>query len=202
VTSAFHKPIRRLRGETGWLQDEFLRAIVLGNQRQNQLACEMTVIRLHDAWARFCRELIVLSAFGRTITLSGVPLPPSHPSIKRCHMVIPTLRAISGSGWRFEPRWADAAKCIQAAQRLAIANFATVSAALGATNSPAEDIRRVRNFYAHRKKGTAQESGATGVFGSPIRLEVFDLAAYTSGNVRIIESWVNNLNLVALASAQ
>jgi hypothetical protein len=112
------------------------------------------------------------------------------------------LQVISGSGWRFEPRWADATKCIRAAQQLAIANFSTVSAALGAINSPAEDIRRVRNFYAHRKKGTAQESGATSLFASPTRLEAFDLAAYTSGNIRIIESWVNNLNLVALAAAQ
>jgi hypothetical protein len=201
MTSAFQKPIRRLKGESEWLQDEFLRATIVGNQRQTRLACEMAIIRLYDAWARYCRELIVLSAFGRTITLSGMPIPPSHPAIKRCHLVIPTLQIMSGTGWRFEPRWADATKCIQAAQRLAIANFATVSAALGAANSPAEDIRRARNFYAHRKKGTAQESGATNLFVNR-RLEVFDLAAYTSGNVRVIESWVNNLNLVALAAAQ
>jgi hypothetical protein len=202
VKSAFHKPIRRLKGETGWLQDEFLRAIIAGNPRQSQLACEMAVLRLHDAWARFCRELIVLSAFGRTITLAGVPLPPSQPSIKRCHLVIPALQLISGSGYRQEPRWADAAKCIQAARHLAIANFSTVSAALGASNSPAEDIRRARNFYAHRARWTARESRETNLFVSHTRLEVFDLAAYTAGNVRIIELWVRNLNLVAMAAAQ
>lgn len=202
MTCAFHKPIRRLKGETEWIQDEFLLAIAAGNQRQSQLACEMAVVRLHDAWARFCRELIVLSAFGRTVTLGGIPLPPCHHSIKRCHLVLPTLQAIMGSGYRFEPRWADATKCIQAAQRLAIANFPTVSAALGAANSPAEDIRRARNFYAHRKRGTAQESGATSLFVSRTKLEVFDLASYTSGNVRIIESWVTNLNSVAIAAAQ
>jgi hypothetical protein len=183
-----------------WLQNEFLRAVAAGNQRQSQLACEMAVVRLHDAWARFCRELIVLSAFGRTITLSGAPVPPCHSSIKRCHLVVPTL--LAKSGFRFEPRWADATQCIRAAQRLAIANFPTVSAALGSTNSPAEDIRRARNFYAHRMKGTAKQSGATNLFVSRARLEVFDLAAYTSGNVRIIESWVDNLNLVALAAAR
>jgi hypothetical protein len=152
VTSAFQKPLRRLKGETAWLQDEFLRAISAGNQRHSQLACEMAVVRLHDAWARFCRELVILSAFGRTTTLSGAALPPCHRSIKRCHSVIPTLKATPGRGYRFEPRWADAAECIQAAQRLSIANFSTVSAALGATNSPAEDIRRARNFYTHRAR--------------------------------------------------
>jgi hypothetical protein len=202
VTSAFQKPIRRLKSETAWLQEEFLRAVAAGNQRHCQLACEMAVIRLHDAWGRFCRELIVLSAFGRTTTLSGIPLPPCHRSIKRCHLVLPYLQAVMKSGRPYEPRWADATKCIGAAQRLAIANFPTVSAALGATNSPAEDIRRVRNFYAHRKYGTAHESRATNFFASPTRLEVFDLSSYTAGNVRVIESWVANLNIIAKAAAQ
>jgi hypothetical protein len=183
------------------LQDEFLQAVIAGNHRHSQLACEMAVVRLHDAWARFCRELIVLSAFGRTVTLGGTPLP-RHRLIKRYGLVIPTLLETPGKGYRFEPRWADATQCIDAAQRLAIANFSTVSAALGATNSPAENIRRARNFYAHRKKGTALESGATKLFASQARLEVLDLAAYTSGNIRVIESWVSNLNLVAMAAAQ
>jgi hypothetical protein len=202
VTSAFQKPIKRLKGETAWLQDEFLRAVATGNQRQSQLSCEMAIVRLHDAWARYCRELIILSAFGRTITLGGTPLPPCHHSIKRCHLVIPLLKTIMGGRYRFEPRWADAAKCIQAAQLLGIANFATVSAALGSTNSPSEEIRRVRNFYAHRKPGTAQESRETNLFASQTRLEVFDLAAYTTGNVRVIESWTTNLNAVAISAAQ
>jgi hypothetical protein len=185
-----------------WLRDEFLRGVAAANRRQSQLACEMAVVRLHDAWARFCRELVVLSAFGRTITLSGIPLPPCHQSIKRCHLVIPRLLATPGRDYRFEPRWADATQCILAAQRLAIANFPTLSAALGATNSPADDIRRARNFYAHRKKGTAQESAATNLFSNRVRLEVVDLAAYTTGNVRVIESWVITLNIVAIAAAQ
>ncbi len=184
------------------MEVEFLQAVVAGNHRKSQLACEMAVIRLHDAWARFCRELIVLSAFGRTTTLSGVFLPPCNPSIKRHHLVIPALLATPGKGYRFEPRWADATECIKAAQRLAIANFPTISAALAATNSPAENIRRARNFYVHRGKRTAKESGATNLFSNRMRLEVFDLASYTTGNIRVIESWVDSLNLVAIAAAQ
>jgi hypothetical protein len=202
LASTFHKPIRRLKGELDWLEREFLRAASAGNFRNNQLACEMAVIRLYDAWARFCRELIVCSAFGRTVTLSGAFLPPCHPSVRRRHFVIPRLLATPGKKYRFEPRWADATECILAAQRLAIANFPTISAALAASNSPAEDIRRARNFYAHRAKKTAQESGATNLFSHRLRLEVFDLIAYTTGGVRVIESWANNLNLVAKAAAQ
>lgn len=202
MRSAFQKPIRRLKVETAWLQNEFLRAVAAGKKRESQLSSEMAVVRLHDAWSRFCRELIILSACGRTVTLGGIAIPPCHASIKRCHLVIPRLRAIMGDSYRFEPRWSDATKCIQAARRLAIANIATVSAALIATNSPAENIRRARNFYAHRGPGTAAESSATNLFVNRSRLEVFDLAAYTTGNVRIIESWVTNLNAVANAAAQ
>lgn len=200
--SAFHKPLRRLNGELHWLQDEFLQISAAGNQRQHQLACEMAVLRLHDAWARFCRELIILSAFGRTVTLGGVPLPPCHNSVKRCHSVIPRLFATPGPRYRFEPRWADASECIKAATRLGIANVATISSALAASNSPAEDIRRVRNFYAHRMKRTVQDAIATGLFLRPIRADVFELAAYTTGSVRVIESWVSNFILVATAAVQ
>jgi hypothetical protein len=202
LTSAFHRPIRRLNGELGWLAAEFLSAVTAGTQRQQQLACEMAVIRLHDSWARFCRELIVLSAFGRTVTLAGVPLAPCHGSVKRCHLVMPYLFRTPGPRYRFEPRWADATSCIQAATRLGIINLPTVSAALAATNSPAEHIRRVRNFYAHRSRRGIQDAMATGVFSSPVRADVFELAAYTTGSVRVIESWVSNLVLVATAAAQ
>jgi hypothetical protein len=202
LSSAFHKPLGRLNGELHWLQDEFLTTSAASNQRQHQLACEMTVLRLHDAWARFCRELIVLSAFGRTVTLSGVPVPPCHSSIKRCHSVIPRLFATPGPRYRYEPRWADATECIRAATRLGVANVATISSALAASNSPAEDIRKVRNFYAHRMKRTVQDATATGLFLRSIRADVFELAAYTTGSVRVIESWVSNFVLVATAAAQ
>ena len=185
------------------MQDEFLRAVTTGKHRHTQMTSEMAVIRLYDAWARFCRELIILSAFGRTVTLGGIRLIPCHPTIKRCHMVIPLLLSTyKRKRFLFEPRWADANECIDAATRLRIVNLPTVSSALSAFNSPANDIRRARNFYAHRGKKTAQEALATGLFANPIRPDSFDLAAYITGNVRIVESWVNNLVLVATAASQ
>lgn len=141
-------------------------------------------------------ELVVLSAFGRTVTLGGVSLPPCHSSVKRWHSVIPHLFATPGPGYRFEPRWADATECIKAATRLGVANMATISSALAASNSPAEDMRRVRNFYAHRMKRTAQDAAATGLFSRPIRPDVFEWAVYTTGSVRVIESWAATLCLL------
>jgi hypothetical protein len=201
MTSAFVLPIRRLQSELTWLQNEFLQAALSPKNRRDQLICEMTVVRLHDAWARFCRQLVISSALGRTFTLGGVPLSPCSASATRHSSVVPQLLATYPKR-RFEPKWADATECIDAAQRLKINNLHTVSAALAATNSPADQIRRVRNFYAHRGRDTAHDAFTTNVFSTPFRPQVFDLAAYTTGGNRVIETWVNNLILVAMAAAQ
>jgi hypothetical protein len=200
--SAFHFPLRRLRTEVTWLQREFIHAAVPpSGDHDKQLACEMSVIRLHDAWARFCRELIILSAFGHTTTLGGVQLKPSHSAISGRHSVVPVLLS-TYKRKKTEPRWADAAECIDAAYRLSIMNLSTVAAALGATNSPADEIRRIRNFYAHRKQETAHRAIATNLFSTNSRPASFELARYTNGGYRVIESWTRGLLIVATAAAQ
>ena len=201
MTSEFDIQIKRLQLELTWLEREFLQAAISGKHRHTQMTCEMTVVCLHDAWARFCRKLVILSALGRTTTLGGVPLSACSAAVTRHSLVVPALLATYKKR-RHEPRWADATECIDAAQRLNIKNFSTVSAALAATNSPADKIRRVRNFYAHRGEATAYDALSTSVFSTPTRPEIFDLAAYTAGGARIFESWVSNLILVAIAAAQ
>jgi hypothetical protein len=203
MESAFHDPLKRLRLETAWLQKEFIQAVNSGGGRHTQLTCEMAVIRLHDAWARFCRELIILSAFGHTVTLSGVQLNPSSAAIRSRSLVIPVLLSTyHRKGRVFEPKWADAGECVDAARRLSIMNLSTVAAALGAVNSPANDIRCVRNFYAHRRKGAAMNAGATNLFSNPLRPVVFELAGYTHGGDRVIESWITGLIDVGTAAVQ
>lgn len=202
MESAFNAPIRRLQKETAWLRGEFLRASSGQKDRSAQLASEMAVLRLHDAWTRFCRELIIVSAVGRTVTLGGVPLKPSTPNITTRNSVMPLLLSMYRKRRRYEPRWGDAKECVDAAQRLAINNFSTVSAALGATNSPAQSIRFVRNFYAHRKQDTAANAATTNLFSSPSCPTVFELANYVTGGSRVIDIWVTGLVLVAIAAAQ
>jgi hypothetical protein len=199
--SAFHDPLKRLKAEVWWLQKEFIQAAAAPSNRNGQLACEMAVIRLHDAWARFCRELIILSAYGRTITLGGLQLKPCSASIQRRSSVVPLLLS-KYKKRTYEPKWGDAADCVDAASRLSIMNLSTVSAALGAVNSPADEIRRVRNFYAHRRKGAAMKAASTNLFLNPLRPVVFELVGYTSGGNRLIESWVAGLIVVATAAAQ
>jgi hypothetical protein len=200
--SAFREPLRRLTAETVWLQTEFLReATSPRGERAEQLACEMAVIRLHDAWARFCRELVILSAYGHTSTLGGLQLTPSDAAIKSRSSVVPFLLK-KYKRRKYEPKWARADECIEAASRLSIVNLPIVSAALGATNNPADAIRHVRNFYVHRGKDAALLAKSTNCFLDPRCPHVFDLAEYTSGGNRVIESWTAALIVVATAAAQ
>jgi hypothetical protein len=116
----------------------------------------MAVVRLHDSWTRFCRELIVLSAYGNTVTFSGNQISKSNPLITDLASVIPLLMSslYRKPQWS-EPRWGTARDCIDAATRLGIQNLSTVAAAIGAANSPGNELRIIRNFYAHRKKETS-----------------------------------------------
>jgi len=200
ASSAFEIPLRRLRSEMAWLCVEFKRAANVPATRQTQLTCEMAVIRMHDSWARFCREIIILSAFGNTITLSGIPLTRSRPDIDTLGSVIPVLLRLKRSS--VEPRWANAYACIDAARNLSIRNFSTVVAAIGATNSPADALRHARNFYAHRGKETSKLAISTGNFVSTNYPLIYDLNAYTKGGLTLIESWVKEFDIVAVASIQ
>jgi hypothetical protein len=116
-------------------------------------------------------------------------------------MVIPVLLSRYKKR-RYEPKWANASECIDAAQRLSISNLATVAAALGATNSPADSIRRVRNFYAHRGSEAAQEAATTGLFSNPRHPVVFELGSYRPGGWTVLESWVSDLVNIGTAAIQ
>lgn len=165
-----------------------------------QLACEMVVVRLYDAWARFCRELVIVSACGNATTRSGDLLSPA-PKIRGRASVIPTLIATYPKR-RYEPKWAIASECIDAAQRLKVVNLATISAALGCVSSPAKEIQTIRNFFAHRGDTTARLASDSGRFGAPGRPRVWGLNSYTPGGRTVMESWVEELSVVAVAAIQ
>ncbi len=150
---------KSLVNELDWLTSEFEQKITRlrdqPNDRADRLACEMAIIRLHDCWARFSRELIVLSAGACPFTARGSRLPLA-PNIKSLNEVNPVLMSTFKKR-SIEPSWARPIDAIDAAQRLKIANYHTVAAALGALNLPAEEIRPLRNFFAHRAINTALE---------------------------------------------
>ena len=193
-------PLRRLRLELAWLHTEFCALAIGPASRQTQLGCEMTVIRMHDAWARFCRELIILSALGDVVTASGQTLSRSLPLIVSHASVIPVLLKIANRPW--EPKWASSAECIRAAKQLQIQNLSNVSAALGAANSPADSLRKVRNYYAHRNQGTSDTALQTRSFQTSNHPDVFQLNGYISGGITVFDSWSQGLKAVAVAAIQ
>lgn len=194
-------PLNSFRTEAVWLQNEFLRAAAAAPEDCALLACEMVVVRLHDAWARFCREIVILSAAGGIVTKNGTYLRPSLPAIASRALVIPCLLATYRRR-RYEPKWAVASECLDAAQRLRLANLATISAAIGASNSPADRIREVRNFYAHRTRETAARAMAAGYFSRTSKPSVFELASFSAGGRTIIESWISDLDSIADAATE
>jgi len=198
---------RRFLAETAWLLTAFDAGLAgLGSAHAlgelHRLSGEMAVVRLHDAWGRFCRELIISSAGCRPFTASGVRLV-CPPGIRGRPDVIPFLLNSYNKPRTYEPKWAVSHDCLDAAQRIGIANFATVTAAIGSTNSPVEDLRRVRNFFAHRGKWSADEVRSRFSFpvGSPLTLEALAGQLVPPGITRM-ESWVNGLRTVAGAAIQ
>lgn len=198
------KQYRRFLVETAWLLESFDVArstLHTSESGLHRLGGEMTVVRLHDAWARFCRELVVTSASCKPYTATGIQLRRA-PGVKRRADAIPTLMS-KYSKRKFEPRWADAAECIGAARHLQIANLSTISAAIGAINSPVDDLRHVRNFFAHRWKGTANKIKALSFYNPSINLNLEDLVGQiVPPGITRMESWIIDLRLVAEAAIQ
>lgn len=81
---------------------------------------------------------------------------PRRQNLYKVIIVIPTLLTLYKKK-RYEPRWHDAGECIDAATRLGLANLSTIILALGITPSPADDLRALRNFVAHRCRDTADK---------------------------------------------
>lgn len=196
--SPFDNALRKFRAETIWLGTEFLNAASIARTRQTQLACEMSVIRLHDSWARFCRELVITSALGGFVTFGGTRLPRSITPIVNRRSAITTL--LARKRWRYEPKWATSALAIDAALALSVSNLTTISAAISAVNSPANELRLIRNYFAHRGEDTSSQALTTGRFGtSP---SVFDLSQYIAGGNTVFEDWIQRFEAIAVAAMQ
>jgi hypothetical protein len=110
------------------------------------------------------------------------------------------------SGKRRGIKWGNAAECIEVGARLNISNLSTIAAALGANNTASEEIRSVRNFFAHRSRGTYEMAMQTSRFPASLRPDVWELAigglpAGATG-LTTIEVWIDNLEATAEAAAQ
>lgn len=101
-----------------------------------------------------------------------------------------------------EPKWFDATECIDAASRLKVNNLTSIAAGLGATTSPADAVRNVRNFYAHRGMRTAREAGQYGIFSMPQTPDVFEIANAARPGLSRLDAWILDLTDTLRAAGQ
>ncbi len=174
---------------------------------RNQITKEMCVIRLHDAWSRFCRELILSSAGSRAKTGNGIRLPRS-PGVNKYSDVIPVLLSTYiPPRRRPEPAWHNPTECLDAARRLKISNYSTVQTGLQLSfNGPAPtaQLTSIRNYIAHRNRNTAQGIAkvARDLFISPVP-RAFELAsAIVPSGITLFSLWIIRLGTMAQLSIQ
>jgi hypothetical protein len=163
----------------------------------------MCVIRLLDAWARFCRELVLRSASEQPLTVGGTRLPLA-PGITGRKDVLRVLRTVY-TKFPWEPRWIDPQSCLKAANILKIPNYATVSSGLAVSPSPVEDLRKLRNFLAHRNEGTAAEvhTAASNIGIAPTANVIGILQSVPAGSgLNVLRTWVEQLQTMSEISAR
>ncbi len=164
-----------------------------------RMAIEACVIRLHDAWARFCRELVVVSAYRQPLTAQGVSVTRV-VGLSRRRDVIPALLSTYKKK-RNEPAWAIPTFCIDAAQRLGVSNYGEINSGIGLSISPSptDQLRHVRNFVAHRSEETAQNVRQVARdLRLPIEPQAYAVASFSvKPNFTENENWAMQLRMMA-----
>jgi hypothetical protein len=183
-------------------------------RRVNALEAEMTAIlaapiandgrrqaehitfELQNIWEMYVRNFILLSATGRAIGAAG-RLPASAPYSFRSREAV-CAYLLTQRGYKFEPKWYRPTDAIKAAQRLQIHNLTNLTAAIGSTPWPLEELRLTRNFFAHRSRSAALELRALNWFspGDIIAVET-TVMPFGLGGVRRFDGWCASMKLIA-----
>lgn len=174
---------------------------------QQHSVVELCVIRLHDAWSRFCRELVVTSAYAKPLTAQGNRVPRA-PGVQRRDQVIPKLLATYKKRSQ-EPYWYLTNQCLDAAGRLKVSNYSALSSGIGISfpdmsPSPNDQVRLVRNFFAHRHQesaGKALEIARNLHIPGITHPRSLVIATVPPG-ISVFRMWANRLRLMAYLSIQ
>jgi hypothetical protein len=168
------------------------------------------LVSLWDAWTRFLRSLVVLSASGTTVGLAGTVY---FPAVARAeNQVIADLNA-NRRGHKFriigtEPKWNDSDSLDDIMSFLGLPNATVITGAVGSSfvtlgttvvDNPLEEIRICRNFVAHK-------SGATlGDVKAYARSPYIDLSTHLRqrrSGVETFSEWKDCLLVLAESAAQ
>lgn len=174
----------------------------------HRIAREGSVIALHDAWNRFCKNLVLRSSYHQFTTRSGRLLHPTtgRNQTEALQFLSANLSAISYKSFG-EPTWFIPAATIDAAAVLDVPNRSTIAAAIGvstihstvspsagvqANASPPQEVQSVRNYIAHRGKSAAARMAPLMTRHSACNvLQLLD--SPVAGGIRLFESWVYDM---------
>lgn len=165
-------------------------------------AQEMCAIRLYIVWEQFCRDLLILSAISSPVTGSGItltPVPDLHSDIE----VIKKLAKLNNVS-QTNLHWGIPSDCIKYAQQLKLSNYANISAGIGLTPNPADNLRCIRNYFAHRSNDTALRLQSVAVaLGLPISTGGLQIIwQLLHGGITVFASWLDELETIASLAIQ
>ncbi len=164
------------------------------------------LIGLHDAWSRFCKQAIIVSALGGVVTRGGNHVSPSPVLPAGIHPLVFLKQLWPGNGfgrcYDDGPQWYDPSITDKAAQLLQISNYATFSGAILARADVPTELKACRNYLAHRQPGTENHRDIQQLRA---RIKVPRMTAHieklgeqiVSGNITLFEEWCIELNTIA-----
>lgn len=168
------------------------------------------LVSLWDAWNRFVRGLLLACCGGGVEGLSGSPY---HPAVSRNEAEALAHINANRSGTnikcvRGQPSWYDVTAIADLTALLGLVNAAQIVAAITATNiqlgivtvpNPLEEIRRCRNFVAHKNPVTLGDvQGYTGAHLVNLRTHVRSKRF----GVELFSDWKEGCLSIAAAAAQ
>lgn len=157
---------------------------------EHVFCAEKALMQIQVEWEHFVRDLILDSATGTFRNSSGPVVSQVFPKIRSREAAAHILVA-SYQNRRFEPDWYIPTEAINAAIRLDVSNAAQISAELGLTPWPIDELRHLRNFIAHKSKRSALSVRGTGLVPSTGEIDVIDIALeYGAGGIKRYEGWI------------
>jgi len=172
-----------------------------GRLQRNSIL-KYSVISILDAWSYYCRSLVIHSSVGSIATAGGRQLPAG--IFRSTTEAILASRRDRNGKVRDEPHWHDASTAIAFARKFAVPNFAEIANALGDTNSPAEQIRLLRNFCAHERNSDCYTKLAKANWKPEITggsVEAVLMSLQSDGRHRF-DFWIDELEILAGAAVQ
>lgn len=165
------------------------------------------LVSLFDAWNRFLRVLLLMSAAGPVEGVSGQTYAPAtvRTEPEALAQIRRATRVRTTGG---EPKWYDLRYVADLCAALELENGGQIVSAVTASHiqlgpflvpSPLDEIRECRNFVAHKGDGTlAAARDAAGVRFADL---VEHVRSKRSG-VELFSDWKESCRTIALAAAQ